>query len=115
MSEKRSLTTRETFALAVENHQKNNLQAAENFYKETLKANPNHVDAHNNLGNVLKEVGERTMLEIVNKHGSDKVCFGTDFPLADMAEDAKFIEDLPLPGADKERILGENARAFIGL
>jgi len=55
------------------------------------------------------------MLEIVNKHGSDKVCFGTDFPLADMAEDAKFIEDLPLPGADKERILGENARTFIGL
>ena len=34
----------------------------------------------------LKEVGVRTMLEIVNKHGSDKVCFGTDFPLADMAE-----------------------------
>ena len=63
----------------------------------------------------LKEVGVRTMLEIVNKHGSDKVCFGTDFPLADMAEDAKFIENLPLPGADKERILGENARTFIGL
>ena len=63
----------------------------------------------------LKEVGERTMLEIVNMHGSDNGCFGTDFPLADMAEDAKFSEDLPLPGADKERILGENARAFIGL
>ena len=58
MSEKRILTTRETFALAVDNHQKNNLQAAENFYKETLKANPNYADAHNNLGIVFKELGE---------------------------------------------------------
>ena len=27
---------KETFALAVQNHQKNNLQVAENLYKETL-------------------------------------------------------------------------------
>ena len=58
MNEKKNLTTKETFALAVQNHQKNNLQVAENLYKETLKTNPNHVDAHNNLGIVFKELGE---------------------------------------------------------
>ena len=58
MNEKKSLTTEETFALAVQNHQKNNLQVAENFYKETLKTNPNHVDAHNNLGIVFKQLGK---------------------------------------------------------
>ena len=46
----KKLTTEETFTLAVQNQQKNNFQVAEKLYKETLKSNPNHVDAHNNLG-----------------------------------------------------------------
>jgi len=58
MNEKKNLTVEDTFALAVQNQQKNNLQVAENLYKETLKINPNHVDAHNNLGIVYKELGE---------------------------------------------------------
>ena len=58
MNEKKNLTTKETFDLAVQNQQKNNLQVAENLYKETLKTNPNHVEAHNNLGIVFKELGE---------------------------------------------------------
>ena len=36
MSKKKNLTTEETFALAIESHQKNNLQVAENLYKEAL-------------------------------------------------------------------------------
>jgi predicted O-linked N-acetylglucosamine transferase (SPINDLY family) len=58
MSEKKNLTTKETFALAVQNHKKNNLQVAENLYNETLKTNPNYAGAHNNLGIVLNELGE---------------------------------------------------------
>jgi len=58
MNEKKNLTIEETFALAVQNHKKNNLQVAENLYNETLKTNPNYVDAHNNLGIVLNELGE---------------------------------------------------------
>ena len=51
-------TTKEIFALAVKNHQKNNLKIASNLYKEILKINPNHATAHNNLGlifNTFKE------------------------------------------------------------
>ena len=58
MNEKKNLTTEETFALAVQNHQKNNLQVAKNLYNETLKKNSDHVYAHNNLGIVLNELGE---------------------------------------------------------
>ena len=58
MNEKKNLTTKETFDLAVQNQQKNNLQVAENLYKEILKINSNHVDAYNNLGIVYKELGE---------------------------------------------------------
>ena len=58
MNEKKNLTTEEVFALAVQNHKKNNLQVAGNLYKETLKTNPNYAGAHNNLGIVLNELGE---------------------------------------------------------
>ena len=58
MNEKINLTIKETFALAVQHHQKNNLQVAEKLYKEILKTNPNHANTRNNLGSVLKELGE---------------------------------------------------------
>jgi len=43
MSEKKNLTTKETFDLAVQNHQKNNFKAAENLYNQILKIDPNHI------------------------------------------------------------------------
>ena len=36
MNKKNNLTTKEIFALAVQNHQKNNLKVAENLYNEIL-------------------------------------------------------------------------------
>ena len=56
MNEKKNLTIKETFALAVKNQQKNNIQVAENLYKEILKISPNHTDAHNNLGIILLQL-----------------------------------------------------------
>ena len=58
MNEKKNLTTEETFALAVQNHKKNNLKVAGNLYNEILKTNPNHVDARNNLGTILLKLGK---------------------------------------------------------
>jgi len=55
---KKNLTADETFGLAIQNQKKNNLQEAANFYKETIKTNPNHLVAHNNLGAVFKQLGE---------------------------------------------------------
>lgn len=63
----------------------------------------------------LKEISERTLAAIVNKHGPDKVCFGTDFPLASQVDDAEYLLRLPFSDKDKERILGETARQVIGL
>ena len=63
----------------------------------------------------IGEVGAKTLTAIINKHGAEKVCFGTDYPLASQEEDAKFIDSLSIPDAAKERILGENAWELIGL
>ena len=54
----KNLTIKETFVSALQNQQKNNFQVAENLYKETLKTNPNHVEAHANLGIVFRKLGE---------------------------------------------------------
>ena len=56
--DKKNLTTKEIFVLAVQNHRKNNFTDAKNLYNEVLKTNPNDANVHNNLGVVLKELGE---------------------------------------------------------
>ena len=58
MKEKKNLTAEETFALAVQNQQSNNLKVAENLYKEILKTNPDHAFSHSNLGIIFKQLGE---------------------------------------------------------
>ena len=63
----------------------------------------------------LKKVADRTLAAIINKHGPDKVCFGTDFPLASQVDDAEYLLGLPLSDHNQERILGENACQLIGL
>ena len=50
-----NLTVEETFALAVKNRQKNNLQVAENLYKEVLKINPDHFESIFDLGTLLAQ------------------------------------------------------------
>ena len=50
MNEKKNLTTEETFALAVQNHKKNNLQVAEKLYKKVLNINSNDLQSNFLLG-----------------------------------------------------------------
>ena len=42
----------------------------------------------------LREVAAQTLAAIINKHGPDKVCFGTDYPLADQSKDADYLLEL---------------------
>ena len=58
MSNKKNLTLKETFDLALKNHQKNNIKEAQNLYNKILAIDPNYVDAHNNLGAIFKELRE---------------------------------------------------------
>ena len=50
MNNDKNLTTEEIFALALQAHQKNNLDDAQDLYKQVLKKDPKHPSAHNNLG-----------------------------------------------------------------
>lgn len=50
MNEKKNLTIKETFALAVQNHRNNNLQVAKKLYKKILNINPNDAQSNFLLG-----------------------------------------------------------------
>ena len=52
------INIKQTFNLAIQYHQKNNLNEAKKIYLQILKINPNHVNAHNNLGAAYKQLGE---------------------------------------------------------
>jgi predicted TIM-barrel fold metal-dependent hydrolase len=41
--------------------------------------------------------------------GIDKILLGTDYPYDDQNECHEFLEDLPLPESDKEKIFSQNA------
>ena len=50
--DKKKLTTKETFALAVQHHQKNNFNVAERLYNEVLNTNPSHFESIFLLGSL---------------------------------------------------------------
>ena len=58
MNSKKVLTVKETFDLAVQSHQNNNLQDAQNYYQKILKIDPDNLGSLNNLGVMFKTLGE---------------------------------------------------------
>ena len=63
----------------------------------------------------VRELAPRSLTNIVNNHGADKVCFGTDFPFASQTTDTDHLSSLPLTSSRLDMILGDNAAGFIGL
>ena len=58
MSDEKALTIKETFELAVKNHQEGKTDIAQELYNQTLKINPSHSQALNNLGMIFQGLGE---------------------------------------------------------
>ena len=52
---------------------------------------------------------------IVQRHGADKILFGTDSPWANQKEVVEWLRDLALPNEDKEKIYGRNAMNLLGI
>ena len=52
---KKKLTTEEIFKLAFENHKKNNLQDAENLYKDAIKQKHDHINSLFYLAGLLAQ------------------------------------------------------------
>ena len=54
--DKKNLTTKQTFAIAFQNHKENNLEVAEKLYKEILEKNPNYFQSNFLLGTLSAQI-----------------------------------------------------------
>ena len=53
---KTKLTIKDIFVLGVRHLQKGNFQEAKKIYQKIIKIDPNHVQAHNNLGVLFNDL-----------------------------------------------------------
>ena len=56
MSKNKTLIINENFSLAVKNHQEGKIDIAQELYNQVLKIDPNHSQAHNNLGVIFEKL-----------------------------------------------------------
>ena len=57
--------------------------------------------------------GEQHRSEVAGSSGADRLLFGSDDPL--IGDDTAVVDGLPLPAADKAKILGGNAARIFRL
>ena len=97
MKSNKNLIARQSFNLAVQNHQNNNLQAAQNYYQKVLKIDPNYVNANYNLGVIYQGLEEyqkakscfEKTIEIVPNHVDTHYNLGVIFKILNEHQKAK--------------------------
>jgi predicted TIM-barrel fold metal-dependent hydrolase len=62
----------------------------------------------------LEVMERKTALEIIERHPSDYILFGTDSPWADQANAVRLVKDLDLGGEAEEKLFHENAERLLG-
>jgi predicted TIM-barrel fold metal-dependent hydrolase len=63
----------------------------------------------------LEILSDADAAQLIRKLGVERVMFGSDYPWFDPAMDLKRFLELPLTPAEKERVLGENAKNVLGI
>jgi hypothetical protein len=63
----------------------------------------------------LEILSDADAAELIRKIGVERVIFGSDYPWFSPAASLDALMKLPLEPAEKEKILGENARALLGV
>jgi predicted TIM-barrel fold metal-dependent hydrolase len=58
---------------------------------------------------------KKEMALFIQRHGSHKVLFGTDFPIYDTKEQLEWVSSLPLSPEDLDLIFYKNAQRLLGL
>lgn len=64
---------------------------------------------------IFDYIKDETFLNILNKHGADKILFATDSPWSGQRETLSHLTGLPIEKTALERILGQNAAGLIQL
>jgi predicted TIM-barrel fold metal-dependent hydrolase len=85
------------------------------FWEEAL-ADLVGADVYLDTSSALPYIDPNVLRRIIAKHGSEKILFGSDYPLSSPERELRFFERFHwLSAADKTRILGENCRRLLEL
>jgi hypothetical protein len=63
----------------------------------------------------LAELDKERLVAILRRHGTDRVVFGSDWPMADPGAEIAAIRDLGLTKDEEDGILGDNLARLLGL
>ncbi|MBR3289961.1 MAG: amidohydrolase [Clostridia bacterium] len=63
----------------------------------------------------LPRVEPEAVLRLIRAHGADRILFGSDCPWGDQADFVARMRALPLSDAEREAIMGGNAKRILGL
>ena len=73
------------------------------------------LDVYLDTAFVLRYVGKENFLKILEKHGEDKILFGSDTPWSDIAADVNILRSFGLGEKTEEKIFCENAKKLLGI
>ena len=91
------------------------------FWDESIELAGKYPNAYFDTSAVVSGVEHLTVLsgdeaaELIRKLGVTRVMFGSDYPWFSPEAGLKALLELPLTPAEKEKILGENARNILGI
>lgn len=60
-------------------------------------------------------IEDKTFMDILNRHGADKILFATDSPWSGQKESLEYLEKLHLNKEDFDKMVGENAENLLKL
>jgi predicted TIM-barrel fold metal-dependent hydrolase len=63
----------------------------------------------------LRDLDAARLRRIIDRHGADRVVFGSDWPMADPAAEIAAVRSVGLGGATEQAILGGNLARLLGL
>ena len=72
-------------------------------------------DVYFDTSYVLRETSPETFKRFIERHGTDRVLFGSDSPWSDMAHDVDILKSFSLKKDDEEKIFERNAKRLLGI
>ena len=72
-------------------------------------------DVYFDTAYILRFIDKETFIEILEKHGEDKILFASDSPWSDVKGDVDILKSFSLPQATEDKIFSGNARALLGI
>ena len=76
-----------------------------------MAGTPAYLDTSCSCGHVPLPEAKR----IIDKHGTDRLLFGTDIPWSDAGNEMAFLRTLGLSDVQMQDVLGNNAQKLLGI